>query len=286
MIKMFVFDLDGTLLTSDQQIDENTTKMLNDLHNQGKKIVIATGRSHSLVEDIVSEYNLTCDLILNNGHELHLDDKVSYIPFSSTKLLEVMEILAKYNMYVTAFGENNKKYSFLDIEEYYNQHILMSESIRGYSLKDSLDKPLFNKQHYTKNFFQVNQASDFSVLNILKIDAKNLDKETTKKCLQELEHIDGLLLSSSYEAYIEVIQDNAHKGIAVLELASRYGIMPDEICAFGDSGNDIEMLQVVTHSFAMANASDKVKSVAKYVTDTNNNQGVFKGIQKIIEMEN
>jgi hydroxymethylpyrimidine pyrophosphatase-like HAD family hydrolase len=68
-------------------------------------------------------------------------------------------------------------------------------------------------------------------------------------------------------------------------LQKLWGISDEETAAFGDSGNDIEMLQHVAYSFAMANASDDVKKAAKYRALSNNEEGVLAAIEQLLEME-
>ncbi|OON98631.1 MAG: hypothetical protein ATN35_04245 [Epulopiscium sp. Nele67-Bin004] len=284
MIKMFVFDLDGTLLKKDQSFDDHTVDMIKELQNDGKKIVIATGRNYTLSYYLAEQYDIQCDMIVNNGHEIRWPQNTAYVPFDKEILLKVLAIFKKYDMHVTAYGEDDTKYSFYDEDKYYDVHISMSESMRGYSLEDKKDIPLFSREYYAKNLIQVEEVSGFENINILKIDSKSLDTESNKKCLEELREISNIMIASSCEEYIEVIQDNAHKATAVLELAKSYGITPDEICVFGDGENDIEMLGAVKYSFAMGNAKDSVKQVAKYVTDDHNSQGVLKGLMQLREM--
>ncbi len=46
------------------------------------------------------------------------------------------------------------------------------------------------------------------------------------------------------------------------------------------------MLSVIKHSFAMGNAADEIKKVARYTTDSNDNQGVLKGLRMILAEQN
>jgi Cof subfamily protein (haloacid dehalogenase superfamily) len=74
----------------------------------------------------------------------------------------------------------------------------------------------------------------------------------------------------------------ADKGLGVLALAKEKGIHPDEIIAIGDSENDLSMLKVVGMPVAMGNAMKSVIDAAKYVTDTNVNDGVATMIEKLV----
>lgn len=285
MIKMYAFDLDGTLLKSDQTIDQATVELLHKMKEDGKNLVIATGRAKGIMEEIVLEYNLDFDLLLNNGHETIVKGReIKYVPFDWDILEKVLTILKKYDMHLTACASHERKYSFCDKDTYYDRHIEMSKAIRNGVIED-MNQPLFRKDSYTKNFNHAPEVVDYKSVKMLKIDAKTLDKEVKRKCIRKLETIPELMLSSSYEAYIEIIQNNTDKGKALVELGKSYGIDPSEIAAFGDGHNDIEMLSMVGHSCAMGNAFDEVKEVARYVTDTNDNQGVYKQLLKMLEIE-
>lgn len=285
MIKMFVFDLDGTLLTSKQSIDDKTVEMLKILKKDGKKIVIATGRCYSLVEGIIQQYDVDCDLILNNGHEIQFENSTQYTTISWEILEPIMYILKKYNLHVTANAAHNMKYSFHDTDMYYDEHIRMSKVLRAEDFTEYMHNPLFQKESYAKNLITITDISTLENAQILKIDAKTLDDIFLNKCIEELKQIDGIVLSSSFEAYVEINTTNIDKGRAVLSLANSYGIKDDEICAFGDSENDLEMLTLIPHSFAMGNANSLVRAAAKYTTDTNDNQGVLKGILEALKIK-
>ena len=72
------------------------------------------------------------------------------------------------------------------------------------------------------------------------------------------------------------------KGDAILQVAERLGVPPENTYAFGDGKNDIEMLSTVGCGIAMGNACNEVKSCANKVTDTVNNDGVAVGIENYI----
>lgn len=59
----------------------------------------------------------------------------------------------------------------------------------------------------------------------------------------------------------------------------------EEVVTFGDGGNDVEMLQYAGFGFAMANAPDRIKEIAKYQADSNNDSGVLNVIDKILRKE-
>lgn len=84
---------------------------------------------------------------------------------------------------------------------------------------------------------------------------------------------------------IDLIILGVHKANGLRILQQRWGIEDHEVVAFGDSGNDIEMLQHAGFGFAMANAREDVKAVARYHAPHNNEEGVLQIIDKVLDRE-
>ena len=82
--------------------------------------------------------------------------------------------------------------------------------------------------------------------------------------------------------YLEVLQIGTSKAKAVEHLAKLHKIDPKEIMAIGDNFNDLEMMEYAHLSIAMDNAPDEVKAIADFVTDSNNDDGVAKAIERFI----
>ena len=105
--------------------------------------------------------------------------------------------------------------------------------------------------------------------------------ENTRKALLDL-NLKSLSIVQSSSFIIEIFPSSSHKGRTIELLANYFNISKNEIMAFGDYYNDIEMLNEAGVSIAMGNAKKEVKEVAKYTTDTNDNNGIAKAINKFI----
>ena len=77
----------------------------------------------------------------------------------------------------------------------------------------------------------------------------------------------------------EISAHGCNKGLAVIELGAAYGFKREEICAFGDSGNDIEMLKAAGLGIAMGNGSPEAKRAADYVCDKISEDGLVKALK-------
>ena len=86
----------------------------------------------------------------------------------------------------------------------------------------------------------------------------------------------------SGEIWVDFLNKESNKGNAIRSIQKTLGILPEETMAFGDNFNDIEMLRSAGESYAVGNAAKAVKQEAKYVTDTNVNDGVLKVLRILL----
>jgi Cof subfamily protein (haloacid dehalogenase superfamily) len=84
---------------------------------------------------------------------------------------------------------------------------------------------------------------------------------------------------------IDLIIPGVHKANGLRILQQHWGIDNGEVVAFGDSGNDVEMLRQSGYSFAMANARPHIKEVARFEAPHNNHEGVLDVIEKVLNGE-
>ena len=103
--------------------------------------------------------------------------------------------------------------------------------------------------------------------------------------LEKLGKLPGLTLTSSGRdnfANFEVLAEGVDKGRALRLLGEEWGISPEETAAIGDSDNDLAMLRAVGCPVAMGNASDGVKAVCALVTESNDEDGAAKAIDRLV----
>lgn len=88
-------------------------------------------------------------------------------------------------------------------------------------------------------------------------------------------------MTSGYGS-IDILPEGIHKAWGLEQVLKDLVIQPDQVMAFGDSDNDIELLSYVGYSYAMENATDKVKAVAKYMAPSHLEAGVLQVIEEYI----
>ena len=81
--------------------------------------------------------------------------------------------------------------------------------------------------------------------------------------------------------WIDIIHSDVSKGTAMEAIQRQFGLSRDQCMAFGDYMNDYEMLKKCGQSFAMGNATEEIKAIARYETDTNDRDGVMKVLREL-----
>lgn len=282
MIKLIALDLDGTLLSSDKTISEANLKCLKKCEQMGIAYMLVTGRNRDIVTPIVQEYQLHCDLILNAGHEyLSQDERTHrFVPMKQKTMHHVCQILRAYDYHISVHTTDGK-YIFEDPEVFYQKHIDIMKARQNRDVESMKNNPLMDRNSYLHNIHQVSHPQDIDV-SVLKIDARNIDPQKAKESIPFLLKIPGISLTSSFAGFLEVCEKDGNKAIMLMDVAKEKGIQKDEIAVFGDSMNDLDMITYFPNSFAMANAKQEVKQAACWVTASNDEDGVAKGIEMLL----
>lgn len=111
-------------------------------------------------------------------------------------------------------------------------------------------------------------------LNIDRTTHPTLDEDLSNRFSQDLS-----LVSSGRDS-IDIILPGMTKGNALARLLKKWELSEDELMAFGDANNDLDMLQLATHSYVMENCEDETLfEIAKYVAPSNDKQGVLSIIE-------
>ena len=87
----------------------------------------------------------------------------------------------------------------------------------------------------------------------------------------------------SGDVWVDFMNMDTNKGNAIRSIQQTLKISPDETMVFGDNHNDLEMIRSATESYAVGNAAEAVKKAAKYVADTNVNDGVLKVLKTLLD---
>jgi len=142
--------------------------------------------------------------------------------------------------------------------------------------------------HARKYYHKLQKVPRFENLNdkIFKFATSFYTKEVSG-LLRGLKKSIGSLVTpvSSGHGDIDLIIPGLHKASGIKILQERWGIRDAESAAFGDSGNDLEMISTVQYGIAMENAQKMIKDASRYMTQSNNEEGVLHAIDAILKNE-
>ncbi|TRM11894.1 HAD family phosphatase [Lentibacillus cibarius] len=267
---LIAVDLDGTLLTKDKTISERNRKTLQKAMLDGHIVVIATGRPHRASVDYYHTLGLDTPMVNFNGALIHhpTDDKWDVLHNPLPRLTAHQIIDACYDL---------------------NVHNIVAEVMDDVYL-DQYDESIIN-------IFQVSrQDSPFtigSLKNQLKEDPTSLlihpKEENIQSIRSHLDHYHAELIEHRKWGtpwnIIEIVKKGLNKAVGLEKLAYYYHIPKEQIIAFGDEDNDLEMLDFAGVGVAMGNAIDELKTVARYVTDTNEQDGISLFLEDYLKFE-
>lgn len=269
MIKAVFIDIDDTLLNSERKVTENTKKEIEQCINNGIKIILASGRSRKEAIKIQEEIGTSPLIISSNGASVYDKEKSKEI-----------------------YNENLDKKAIMTLIDYSEEN--------GYRIKlNYKDKVVVNKAFYEDERQLVRSVSELkeiaqneNVVQCVIADVdfekmKNLVKYITEKHLElrivnESKRLKNPELPASKSYYCDIASKYVSKGNAIKEICKYLNIEYKSTIAIGDGENDISMFEQTPNSVAMGNAVEKAKEKAKYMTDTNDNDGVAKVLSEII----
>lgn len=282
---LIAIDLDGTLINNKQQISKGNIKAIQKAKEFGYEVVIATGRAYFDARRILNEVDLSLYIIGANGSTVHSPSGVKIIctPISTAKVKEVATWLDQENLYYELFCNEgiytSKDATNILYEEVENaQETASNEEIN--LMKVLIDKQITQSGYTFKNSTQ--EVYEHNEIN--KILANSFNDKKLQKGRERFKDEKDLSLVTSSPFNFEIQHPNASKGEALAYLAEILKGDLGSSMAVGDGGNDISMFEMVTESFVMANANDEVKSKAKHVTTSNDEDGVAKAIYNFLEL--
>lgn len=248
--KMILTDLDGTLICSDGSISDRTKEILKSCQNRGIYVVIATARywigAERYIEEIQPDYEITTDgtLIHRHGEEVY---SCNFEIEDTNKIVQDLFAWDSKTEITVAAGR----------QVYWNSNHI-SESKKLYkAVYNDYQKPL--TCHANKIVAQ--------------LPAYEIAEQIANRNPCRLQTYRG-------ENWYAFLPEKAGKVLAIRELAKILNISLNEIVAFGDDKNDIEMLKICGIGVAVANAISDVKDIADDVTLSNDENGVAEWLAK------
>ena len=270
-IRVIATDMDGTLLDPKGQLDlPRLEKILDKLDQCDIRFVIATGNEVHRMRQLLG----------------HLAERVVLVVANGARIFENNELIQAQTWDDAIVDRALAHFKGRECQDQFVVTAMNGGFVKEGTVFTELDKfmtPEMIEQLYQRmNFVDEFDPNLFG--GVLKMSMV-VGEERLDSVLQEINDLfDGHVraVSSGYGC-IDILQDGIHKAWGLVELLKRWNLKPEQIIAFGDSENDIEMLELAGISYAMENAEEAVKRVATKVAPANSQAGVYKVLENWLE---
>jgi len=266
--RMIAIDLDETLLNSDLQISPRNKAAIREAVRRGVRVTIATGRMFCTSIPYVRELELDVDwpLIIYHGAMI-----------TTTESRRVIYHRPVENSLATAIVREAEARGY-HVNIYFDERLFIreeNESSRFYNRIAPIEPEVVGP---LGPFLERQGASPTKITIIIR-SQEELDEA---EAFFTAAYGDQVAVLQTRPSFLEITDQRATKGQALRRLAEREGIRRDEIIAFGDSCNDLDMLAYAGLGVAVANAMPAVRRAADLVTASNDADGVAEVIEKYV----
>jgi len=261
MIKMIATDIDGTIYSVNNGFSPNLRACIKKLSENGVKVVLVTGRMHSSAMHVAKELGLDTPVISYQGGLIKNTDGTT---------LYRENLPSEYAKVIIRWAREN------------NIHINLYIDDKLYVEKDNEIIKSYTKDKYID--YTVCSFDNLKIENVNKILAIDVNDAEKVTCwVTELRaKYPELYVVKSTPYYCEIGSPKAKKSCGVEFLCKYWNYSKDEVLTIGDQNNDIDLVKAGGIGVAMGNATQELKKCADYITDTVDNDGFVKAVEKFV----
>ena len=258
--KLFVTDMDGTLLNSEHKISRGNKHAIKRAVEAGVVFTIATGRMYASTLPYAQELELDVPIITYNGALIKTaSGKELYASYLEEDLVkDLLDFAREQELYIHLYSEDKLYFKENDEHAQYYQKMC---GVPGNAVGEDIYK-------YT-----------YHVPKMLIMGSTPEEADAAVELVRRKfgGRIDAMKSSATYE---ELIKPGLYKATAIAKLAEILEIPSEQVLAIGDSSNDVSMLTSVAISVAMGNANDEARAAARYMVTDNEHDGVAEALER------
>ena len=260
-IKIVACDMDYTLLTNEGKLPPGFDDYIKRLYEAGVEFAVASGRPGYTLQELFPTYRDRFYFISDNGACIRHGEKIIYTSLMEDGVIQEMSkmVLETKTGIPIICGLNGGYYP--------------EEGTRY----DSFFGRFFSRRNPVKDILSVHPEANKFTIFCPDGDAKEIMEEYYLP-----RYAKDYSVTLGGDVWIDIMNPNINKGSAMVQLERYCGIGKENIMAFGDHLNDLEMLRYVPNSYAMENAIPEVKAVAAYIAPSNEEYGVLKVLEETV----
>ncbi|WP_314591655.1 Cof-type HAD-IIB family hydrolase [Paenibacillus terrigena] len=261
-IQMIAVDMDGTFLNDRKDYNRDRFReQYAEMKRKGIRFVVASGNQYYQLRSFFPEIEHEIAFVAENGaYIVDGNEEVFTGRMSTETIAKTLEILKHYpSSNIVICGKQSAYMHHDESDDYYDY------SIQFY--------------HRLKRVEDLTRIEDQLFKFALRFPLEDLDQALVNLKRELGEEVNPVACG---HGDVDIIVTGIHKAHGIQLLQQRWQIADDKTVAFGDSGNDIEMLRHAHYSYAMEHASDIVKRAAKYQIGSNNAEAVLDAIDSLL----
>lgn len=268
-IKAVVCDLDATLLGPDKLISKGNMEAIREAQKKGILVSICSGRISTQLKAYIKEMKIEGPVITTNGGLL-LDgktgDRIWGQPIEQSDVVSICDYCMKIGVHFCAFTEEDSYFT------HDNPRIKNFELYNSIASKSGME-PV--------KLIEIDSSAEIkgSSYKVLLFDT---DPDRLNLAREYISTLSGIHFTIAEARTIDIMHKGVNKGDGVRRLCAAMGITTEQVAAFGDFDNDIDMMRAAGMPIAMGNACDLLKEYCVYVTDDFREDGVGKAIRRFM----
>lgn len=255
MIKFIATDMDGTLLNTQAEVHGDFPEVLEKIKANNILFAIASGRQY---------YNLLDKFEEMKDHILFIAENGTYVVYKGEEIL-VNAVERELANELIRIGRTIK-----------NADIVLCGKQAAYIEK--ADERLIKEveKYYAK--YKIVENLELVEDEILKVTLCDFAGSEQNSLVYYKAYSDKVQVTVSGQIWLDMVAKGVNKGVAIKHIQELFNITHEECMVFGDYLNDLEMMDSAYHSYAMANAHEELKKRARFVTKSNDENGVLETI--------
>lgn len=261
-IKLVATDMDLTLLADDKSMPAGVDERIDALAKNGVLFCAASGRPALALRESFPAHHQDMALVADNGASVYLRDELVYRDLIDRDLYH--EVLA---LAMATEGSVPVLCAFDDA------YVLERDRCH-----EDVVSIYYRSITYVESFEELDVDSNKISIYFPGWDSKQKNDEVYSPAFAS-----RLYLTCAGNEWLDFMNIGVDKGSGIRHLAQHLGIDLSDIAAFGDTYNDIPMLDIVGHSYVMANAAEHMHDHGKFLAPSNNEAGVLTVIDHIVD---
>lgn len=279
-VRLAAFDMDGTLLNRNSQMTEATKEACRLLQSSGCKLVLSTGRTYASALIPVDHFPFD-GYVCSNGAAIHEMDGslIKSSPLPVDIVIDAVHKIRQKPIYYELHDTESNRWMIRDDRERIETLLDDDTSLEGLSLR----RFSFYKLARLVELEELLDKIKSNEAKIVKLFIWHRDPEQLQWVSEQLAAWSEVAtITSSGELNVEVIAKGVSKWQGLRYFCEKWNLTAEQVAAFGDADNDLDILTNVGVSVAMENATPGIKAISKYAAKHHDEDGVASFIMEQI----